>query len=113
MFFSPVTMKKILLFLILVVNPPDTHSTAGENMCVNKVVVMKEVIEEQRQVIEEQKILIQEQTSLINDQRNLILHSGSQNKTGRTFYRFGQIFKWFGRNLSFNYNNKAEGLNSI
>ena len=77
-------MKEILLFLILVVKPSSTHATAGEEMCMNKVVVMKEVIEEQRQVIEEQKILIEEQMSLINDQRDLILDSGSQNKTGRS-----------------------------
>ena len=78
-------MKGILLFLVLVVSSSAAQATAGEETCMNKVVVMKELIDDQRKVIEEQKMLIQEQATLIKDQRDTILDSGSQNKTGRTF----------------------------
>ena len=78
-------MKGILLFLVLVVSSSAAQATAGEETCMNKVVVMKELIDDQRKVIEEQKMLIQEQATLIKDQRDTILDSGGQNKTGRTF----------------------------
>ena len=78
-------MKEILLFLILVVSSSAAQATAGEEMCMNQVIVIKELIDDQRKVIEEQKMLIKEQATLIKDQRDIILDSGGQNKTGKTF----------------------------
>ena len=76
-------MKVILLFLVLVVSSSAAQATAGDEMCMNKVIFMKKLIDDQRKVIEKQKMLIQEQATLIKDQRDTILDSGGQNKTGR------------------------------
>ena len=88
MLLLPGDMKEILLFLIPVISSSATKATAtpGEEMCVNKIFVMKELIEDQRKVIDEQKTLIHEQATLIKDQRDIILDSRSQNKTGMSFF---------------------------